>query len=300
MDAELKYLVALFEDKDEVVTEAVNKRILDKGPDVLGSIKYLARQESNIAKKNIINSRLEFFRAVFRLSDIEEFSMDELERHSNFLRGFSLINALLDPNFSQRKFTFHLTNLLAAFFYEFDSQERMKKKTAIENVEIFNYIFFDSQGMSICDAMMTDEKCGLLNFVISESRHRGNPIAIATIYLFIATEVGLNFKLLCFPGGFVPAYVEDGKVIFYVNIFNDGTIFFESQLMSILEQQGVEIKGRDDFRMCELDALYSIYLESMLYIYSNKNVLSKSLMIERALECFGSDRYLTIDMDDDE
>ncbi len=300
MDTELKYLVNLFEDRDEVVTEAVNKRILDKGPDVLGSIKYLARQSEDISKRNVIYSRLEFFRAVFRLSDIELFSHDEQDRCTNLFEGFALIAALLDSNFSSRKFEYTFNQMLSTFYFDFDSQSRMKKKTAIENIEIFNYLFFDINKMSICDALMSDEKSGLLNYVISDSRRRGNPIAVATVYLILANELGLNFKLMCFPGGFVPAYIEDGNILFYVNIFNDGTIFFESQLLNILEQQGVEIRDRSDFKLCELDALYTIYLESMLYIYSNMNVSSKSLMIERALNCFGSERYLTIDMDEDE
>ena len=297
MNPEIVQLVSLFDDTDEIVTEAVNRRVLDLGPEVLGSIMYLARKEPDIEKRNRIKSRHEFFRAVFRLSDIEVFAHSDEFSKSNLYEGMRLITALLDTNFSERTFEFNYTFLSSYVTYDFRDTKITSKRTAVENVEIFNYTFFNPLKMSLTDPMLNNEKCGLLSSIMKEERRKGNPIAVSTLYLMLAQDAGLNFKILTFPGGFVPAYVEDGKALFYVDIFKNGEIFFDDNLLEFVDGQGLEF-DRSQCVIRELSVIYTMYLESMLFVYSNMGSMSKSLMTERALESFGHERFLTIDDDD--
>ena len=96
---------------------------------------------------------------------------------------------------------------------------------------------------------------------------------------------------MCFPGGFVPAYIENDKILFYMDIFRDGEIFSESKLKYYLENQGVDldtsaIEVRDD------RTLLQVYLEVLHFMYTQKEDDYFISLLDRALNLFGDERVL--------
>ncbi|MCK9625501.1 MAG: transglutaminase-like domain-containing protein [Bacteroidales bacterium] len=283
-DPELKYLVTLFDDPDEVVTESVNKRILGKGESVLCDLDVILKKENEPHTRNTIFSKMSFFNTEFKLSQLEEYVLRE---DVSLYEGGYLISSLLSLELTREDFGKRLLPLSVEFMSELSED-----KTAIENVKIFNHIFYKRLKFKSCDPFIKMEENALL-FKALETKS-ANPIALSLIYFILAQEEGLPIYPLCFPGGFVPVYVENDKELFYINIFRDGEIFLEDRLKNFMTDQGLEY-DRDNFEVRDETVLLVIYLESLYFYYSSKENNKMVSILERALDCFGEERFLSVD-----
>ena len=109
-----------------------------------------------------------------------------------------------------------------------------------------------------------------------------------------AAPTGLPVELLCFPGGFVPTYVEGGKILFYINLYRGGELFPQDRLDQFLKATGLKI-DKSAFRRRDESAMLTLYLESLLYIHAGRKNEKMSTLLDRALSILGPERYLTID-----
>lgn len=286
-DSELRYLVALFSDNDEVVTDAVNKQLLSKWVEVAPRIEEMFFSEADFHRSEVIAKRMDYLNREYRTAEFQEFIRNSGEDVSLFEGGFiasSVFNLLLKKGELESFFL----NCSASMIEEINGD-----RTAFENVKIFNHIFYNRLGFATCDAFITNESDALLLDVIK--RKKGNPIAVSYLYFMFAQAAGLPIYPLCFPGGFVPVYVENGRELFYVNIFNKGDIFSEEELEGFMSGQGLEY-DRSQFKVRSEKTVLSIYIESVQYLYSNNNSV-KAEAAERLLKCIGEERFLTIDED---
>jgi hypothetical protein len=96
---------------------------------------------------------------------------------------------------------------------------------------------------------------------------------------------------MCFPGGFVPAYIENDKVLFYIDIFREGEVFSESKLKYYLENQGVDI-DTSAFEVRDDRTLLLVYLEVLHFMYVQKGDEYMVSILDRALRLFGDERVL--------
>jgi hypothetical protein len=96
---------------------------------------------------------------------------------------------------------------------------------------------------------------------------------------------------MCFPGGFVPAYIENDKILFYMDIFRDGEIFSESKLKYYLENQGVDL-DTSAFEVRDDRTLLQVYLEVLHFMYTQKEDEYFISLLDRALKLFGDERVL--------
>ena len=165
-------------------------------------------------------------------------------------------------------------------------------RTGIENIRILNHIFFHRLKFTLYDVQLQDPKYAPVSDALKT--RNGNPFTLAFIYLMICQVAGLPVELVCFPGGFIPVYVEGGKVLFYINIYRGGDIFLKDRLQGFLKATGLKI-DQQNFRRRDESAMLTLYLESLLYIHSNRKDDKKSAVNDRALNCLGPERYLTID-----
>ena len=162
----------------------------------------------------------------------------------------------------------------------------------MENIRILNHIFFHRLGFTLYDVQLRDPRYAQVGDAL-RSRN-GNPFVLSFIYLMICQVSGLPVELICFPGGFIPVYIENGKELFYINVYRGGDIFLKDRLGNFLKATGLQIDQKA-FRRRDESAMLTLYLESLRYIYANRKDEKTGQIIERALDCLGPERFLTID-----
>ena len=162
----------------------------------------------------------------------------------------------------------------------------------MENIRILNHIFFHRLKFTLYDVQLRDPKYALVSDALKD--HAGNPFTLSFIYLMICQISGLPVELLCFPGGFVPAYVEHGRILFYINLYRGGELFPQDRLEQFMKATGLKI-DKSAFRRRDESAMLTLYLESLLYIYSGRKNEAMGTLLDRALTILGPERFLTID-----
>jgi regulator of sirC expression with transglutaminase-like and TPR domain len=281
VDTELKSIVSLLDDTDDFVVEAINRRMLGRGESVLRDLEVLYNKEKSYKVKGLIADKMQY------LSN--EFILDELSRMVNMdypdlERGIYLISKLIVPDIDE----IYYQDLLGILIGDL-VKEITQEKTALEKMQIFNHIFYHRLLFKCGDYPITRESTTVLTSVLS-SRH-GIALSISLVYFLLARIMGLEVYPMCFPGGFVPAYIENEKILFYMDIFREGEIFSESRLKYYLENQGVDI-DTSAFEVRDDRTLLQVYLEVLHFMYSQKEDDYFIALLDRAMRLFGDDRIL--------
>ena len=281
IDTELKSIVTLLDDTDDFVVDAINKRMLGRGTSVLTDLEELYNREKSYRTKGLIADKIQFLSNEFVLEEFEGMLMRE---YPDLERGIYLISKLIVPDIDEIYFK-DLIGILIKDLVE----EINEKKTALEKMQIFNHIFYHRLLFKCGDYPVTRESTTVLTSVLS-SRH-GIPLSISLVYFLLARCVGLEVYPMCFPGGFVPSYVENNKILFYMDIFREGEIFSESRLKYYLENQGVDI-DTSAFEVRDDRTLILVYLEMLHFMYTQKEDEYTVAILDRALKLFGDERVL--------
>lgn len=283
---ELEPLVALLDDRDSVVTELVDGRLASFGPEVVRSLRNRAERESDPALRALITERGRKLNTEFRLADLQDFTSRPPGPLSLF-EGSWIISSLLDWTLTRDRYE--------ELFFRCSQEylaEGSDARTGVENIRILNHIFYHRLGFTLYDVQLRKTEHSLVSEALRT--RQGNPFVLALIYLMICQVSGLPVELLCFTGGFVPAYVEGGRVLFYINVYRGGDIFPKERFDMLLKATGLQVDKKSIQRRDE-SAMLTLYLESLLYIHSQGSNDPLCTTLERALTTLGPDRYLTID-----
>ena len=281
IDTELKSIVTLLDDTDDFVIKAINKRMLGRGASVLSDLEELYNREKSYKTKGLIADKIQFLSNEFVLEEFENMLVRE---YPDLERGIYLISKLIVPDIDEIYFKDLIGVLIRDLVEEINDS-----KTALEKMQIFNHIFYHRLLFKCGDYPVTRESTTVLTSVLS-SRH-GIPLSISLVYFLLARCVGLEVYPMCFPGGFVPSYVENDKILFYMDIFREGEIFSESRLKYYLENQGVDI-DTSAFEVRDDRTLLLVYLEVLHFMYTQKGDEYIVSVLDRALKFFGDERVL--------
>ena len=283
---ELEPLVALLDDRDSVVTELVNNRLQSFGPEVVRSLRNRAERESDPERKALVVERGKWLNTEFKLADLQDFVTRSPGPLSLF-EGSWIISSLLDWTLQRERYE--------DLFYRCSGEylaEGSDQRTGVENIRILNHIFFHRLKFTLYDVQLRDPKYALVSDALKD--RAGNPFTLSFIYLMICQISGLPIEMLCFPGGFVPAYVEHGRILFYINLYRGGELFPQDRLEQFMKATGLKI-DKSAFRRRDESAMLTLYLESLLYIYSGRKNEAMGTLLDRALTILGPERFLTID-----
>lgn len=284
---ELKFIVELMDDPDQAVCRSIDRRISEIGPECIGELQKILRQEKEKGRIRILNGNIFRYNSEFCLKELES-----LKRRG----GMSLcevacvIATLTAPGLTHEEFYSTMTPLISEVMLEVSEQ-----KTAMENVNLLNHIFYHRFNFSPCDPFMSVEENALLWNVI-QSR-KGNPIAVSVIYFILAEACGVPIRPFCFPGGFVPVYQENGKPLFFINIFQHGEILMANQISDFMKMQGLDLP-LEQCQTKEPLTVMTLYLETLAAYYSNYKEVKIVEAIEKALAILGGERFMSVDEDD--
>ena len=283
---ELEPLVDLLDDRDTVVTELVNSRLVSFGPEVVRSLRNRVEREKDPVRKMLLAERGKMINTEFKLADLQDF-ITRAPGPLSLFEGSWIISSLLDWTLQRERYEDLFYRCSGEYLVEGSDQ-----RTGVENIRILNHIFYHRLKFTLYDVQLRDPAYALVSDALKN--RSGNPFVLAFIYLMICQISGLPVELLCFPGGFVPAYVEGGKILFYINLYRGGELFPQDRLDQFLKATGLKL-DKQAFRRRDESAMLTLYLESLLYIHAGRKNEKMSALLDRALTILGPERYLTID-----
>lgn len=258
-ETEIRSLVALLDDEDEEILSHVQSKLLSLGAEVIPALE----QEWGNLKDPVQQQRVEeiIHRIQYRSLLVALQKWYESPGH-DLLTGVCIIARYRYPDIDQQKILNEIDKIRLDIWLEMHYDLSPYEKVRIINHTLYNVFGFKGN----TDNYHAPEN-SFINIVL-ESR-RGNPIMLAVIYMLVAQRLHLPVFGVNLPQHFVCAYKEesqenaandpfnirsnldyrDGRVLFYINAFNQGAVFSKANLEQFLRQIKIEQRG-DYFEPC--------------------------------------------------
>ena len=284
----MHHLLALLDDPDEAVRPVVREQLLRMGLPIVGKLRraqqgaedaYMADRITRIIDEIVLKDTL------------DALSAWENERDPELLKGLCLISRCIELECDYRRLweqTFDIAKDVCV--------ELSDAKTAVEKIQIFHHIFSHRAHFEVIDPFIQQIEAAQLQTAFSS--RRCNPVVFGLFYMSMALQTGLPIRAIAFPGGFLPAYMDENEnVLFYINIYKSGTLLDLAQLQQFFAEFGFSF-APEAFKYVNACALAGIYTESLYFLFGNREEKARERMMERLLTFFGDTRYLLIEEDD--
>lgn len=271
-DSLLISLLSLIDDPDKSVREAVHSKLAEMGENAVEEMERLVPQLSEKISPEYLTSFISDLRLDHTLGKLRNYlsNPDPL-----LMDGLLLVTSALRPETDRVKYITIVQDIAEDMLTDISD-----KRTAVENLEIFNYIFYQRVGFKHVDESVTKRENAYITDVIESKM--GNIFTIPLCYFLLARYAGLPIYPVISGRSFTPAYMDNNdEVLFYINIYKDGLIFSGKEWDSSLSPR----VGLDK-------ALVSIYADHLNYLFKAEDDKEMIRIMEKVLECFGTERYI--------
>lgn len=295
-ESELRSLVALLDDDDSEVLLHIEQKLLSLGKQVIpfleeewGELKDIQHQQR---LENIIHQ--------LQLNDLlQEFLDWQASKDQDLLHGVYLVCKYRFPDYNKQ----HLVNIIEKLRLDVWLEMNFEL-SPFEKVRIINYILYQVHGFKGNVDNYHDPANSFINQVLETKK--GNPILLASIYILVAQRLNIPIFGVNLPQHFVLAYLEEfgksnvemrfndieemlnksGKILFYINAFNGGSIFSKTNLVQFLQQ--IKITVNNDFLVpCNNIDIVKRILRNLASAYEKLNKTKKQQEVLKLLHALG-------------
>ena len=230
---EITSLIKLLDDPDPEVSRHVEDKLLTYGQEVIEYLENAWEQSFDA----ILQERIENLVHKIQFSAIKtELQLWSMSGAFDLLQGVLIINRYQYPDLDEQK----IINKIEAIKRDVWMQ-MMYDMSAIEKVKLINHVFYNLHLFSGNTTNHHDPENSYLNQVLE--RKKGNQISLSIIYSIIAQKLDIPIYGVNLPQHFILAYVDqtkeydpDGGILFYINTFNKGFIFYKRDVDAFLRQ----------------------------------------------------------------
>jgi len=265
-DNELHALIALLDDPDQEVFNAVSENIINHGLSVVSMLEKTWESSSS----ELAQRRIELLIHTIQLNGTIDNLRNWVKSGAvDILEGAYYLSLYQYPETQYSNLEKFIDRIRKDAWIELN-----ENLTALEKVKILNHIFYDIHGFSSNTSNFFAPQNCYINQVIETKK--GGPISLAILYSTVAQRLGLPIYTVNLPKNFILAYKdrfrtatsEDPKdsILFYINPFNRGSILGRREIEHFLSQQNIEPKD-DFFLPCSNKVTISQLIGTLIYSY---------------------------------
>lgn len=238
---EMQALVSLVDDPDLEVFREVSEKIHGFGSE---AIPYLQRAWDNCFDP-LVQSRLETLMHQIQFDHLLQELGKAFEKGcKHLLPAWIALSRYEHPKLNDEEIQFELNQIRKDIWLELNDN-----LTALEQVKVFNHVFFDIHGFSGNIDNYHAAGNSFVNQVLNS--RKGNPLSLSAVYMLVAQSLDLPVYGVNLPEHFILAYtgkafdtgtmrMEDNKVLFYINPFSRGMVFSSLEVEKFVERLNLE------------------------------------------------------------
>ncbi len=264
--SELTALIALLDDPDKEVFNAVSEGIINQG---LGVVSIL-EQTWESSNSELAQRRIETLIHTIQLNGtIENLTKWVETGATDLLEGAFCLALFQYPDIHYSTIEKAIDKIRSDVWLELN-----ENLTALEKVKILNHVIYDIHGFTSNTSNFFAPQNNFVNQVIESKK--GGPITLAIIYSSVAQRLGLPIYTVNLPKNFILAFKDRFKtssidnprdsILFYINPFNKGAVLGRKEIEHFLNQQNIEPKD-DFFLPCSNQITISQLISSLIYSY---------------------------------
>ncbi len=274
--SELQALINLLDDKDSIVYNAVRKKLLQCGEDIIPDLeKQILISENSLLReraKEIIKYRH------FKKSD-EDFK-HWLKNDKSLLYGAFLIAKYQYPEIVYDDVENKLNKIVSDLRSEINFY-----LTGLQQIRKINHILYDIHRFTPDFSNIINPETSYLNKVLENKK--SNDVLIAVVYIYISQKLGLPVYGVDFPRNFLLMFKDErsGEALFYINPLNKGAVVTKNDIRRFLVNHKIKEKAQF-FKACSNKHIIRRLLQFLLNSYIQKNDKIKTEEIKRILNLF--------------
>ncbi len=286
---ELKALITLLDDSDEEVFVHISDRLVTLGKDVIPALEQhwsdsmdilLQRRIENVIHKIQLDALTDGFR------EWRRFYSDDL------FRGLMLVARYQYPDMDEKKVYAMLDQLKEAAVVETQMHHAPLEKT-----KALNRVFFEIFGFRGNTANFHSPQNSFVNIVLETKK--GNPLMLSAMYSIVARHAGMPVFGVNLPEHFILAYqlknsvrfyeytFPEADILFYINPFSRGTIFYKDDIDKFLRKLELH-PSRIYYTPCTNIEIIIRSLRNLSFAYQRAGDTGKRTEVENLLESITS------------
>lgn len=309
---EVKSLVALLDDDDAEVVQHVEERLLTLGSDVVPMLESEWSLINNLEHQQRVENIIHRIQFKQQLESLRIWSKGD---HPDLLDGIYIVARYRYPELDKQSIINEIDRIRLDIWLEMHYD-----LSPFEKVRIINQIIYNVHGFKGNTDHYHDPQNSFINVVLESKR--GNPIMLAVVYMLIAQRLNIPVYGVNLPQHFVLAFLEEpqhmheeeyfnttnkttpaaGKVLFYINAFNQGSVFSRANLEQFLRQ--IQIEPRVEyFDPCNNIEIIKRVLRNLVVAYEKQNKPTKVAEIHEMLSILGEpalDHFEDVTREEDE
>jgi regulator of sirC expression with transglutaminase-like and TPR domain len=259
-------LIHLVDDPDDQIFEHVRDKIKSYGKDAIPILENSwESQDFGLLFQHRIENIIHEIQ--FEESKKELISWrNSLEK--DLLKAAIIIAKYQYPGLNERLIFDEIDKIKKAIWLEINENQ-----TAFEKIKIFNKVFYEIQGFKGNTKSFHSPLNSFINTVL-ETR-KGNPLTLSLLYSYIAQELNIPVFGVNLPNHFCLCYMDENGtqqmmdkkskygVLFYINTYSKGTIFYENDIVQFLAQLKVAPE-RSHFEPCSNSVIIQRMLSNLI------------------------------------
>jgi len=295
-EKEVISLIALLDDDDSEVAEHVEQKLLSLGSDVIALLENEWSSIKNIEQQKKVENIIHRIQFTNLLNELRQWGH---QPEPDLLDGILLVASYRYPDIDKQKIINDIDKIRLDIWLELNYD-----LTPYEKIRVLNHVFYQIHGFKGNTDNYHDPQNSFINNALESKR--GNPIMLAIIYMLVAQRLQIPIFGVNLPQHFVLAYKEEntehlvadpfntkpkldhryGKVLFYINAFNNGAIFSKANLEQFLIQIKIEPKY-EFFEACSNIDIVKRVLRNLVVAYKQNNKIHKVNEVHEMLAILG-------------
>lgn len=239
---EIAALIKLLDDPDAEVARHVEEKLLSYGQEVIEYLESAWEQSFDA----LLQQRIENLVHKIQFTHIKtELQLWHMSGSFDLLQGILIINRYQYPDLDEQKIINKIEDIKRDCW-----MQMMYDMSAIEKVKLINHVLYNNYGFAGNTSNHQDPQNSYISQVLESKK--GNQISLAIIYSIIAQKLDIPVYGVNLPQHFILAYVDEsreydekGGVLFYINAFNKGFIFYKRDVDAFLRQ--LQLKPEPQF-----------------------------------------------------
>lgn len=295
-EKEIISLIALLDDEDEEITQHVEEKLLSLGQPIIPVLEHEWSSVNNIHHQQKIENVIHRIQFENLLNELRRWRDSE---EQDLLDGVYIVSKYRYPDLDKQKIINEIDRIRLDIWLELHYD-----LTSFEKVRIMNHVLYAIHGFKGNTDQYHDPQNSFINIVLESKR--GNPIMLAVVYMLIAQRLNIPIYGVNLPQHFVLAYKEEnplhhssdpfntkpkldyreGRVLFYINAFNQGAVFSKSNLEQFLRQIRIEPR-LEFFDACGNVDIVKRVLRNLIVAYQKQGKVNKAGEVHKMLSVLG-------------
>lgn len=266
----MEALVSLIDEPDPVVYADISRSIEAFGSEIIPFLEGAWESEPQPPLQRRLEDMIHSIQYKKVCEDLEQWVTTGA---TDLLEGCLILARYQYPHLRETDISFELGKIRKDIWLELNDN-----LTALEQIKVFNYVFFELHGFHGNIEKYHAPENSFLNKVLETKS--GNPLSLSIVYMLVAQSLDLPVKGVNLPEHFILAYTgsytdpvsleyKGNNVLFYINAFSKGTVFSHKDIDLFLKQLNQEPKptyfnpcGNTEIFMRMINNLLNSYLKS--------------------------------------